>query len=101
MQKYSVTKWKYDYIFSSLGDCLMKGLGEFRPVNFLVLFGKFQIDITGQCEPLHRNERFALIYQRIFIQMIEIEYTIGNFYNKLRFFGYSVRFYIIQAEVDR
>src|SRR5579864_1478804 len=79
----------------------MKRLGEFCPVNFLVLFGKFQIDITGQCKPLHGNERFALIYQCVFIQMIEIENTIGNFNNKLRLFGYSVRFYIIQTEIDR
>ena len=64
---------------ASLGDCLMKGFGEFCPVNFLVLFGKFQIDITGQRKSFHGNERFALIYQCIFIQMIEIENTIGNF----------------------
>ena len=101
MLKYSLTKWKYDHIFSSLGDCLMKGLGEFCPVNFLILFGKFQINITGQCEPLHHNKRFALIYQCILIQMIEIENTICYLYNKLRLFGYLMRFYIIQTEVDR
>ena len=78
----------------------MKRLGEFGSVNFLILFGKFQIDITREGESFQYNECLTLIYQRIFIQMIEIKDTIGNLYDKFGLPGNAMRLYIIQAKIN-
>ena len=67
-----------------LCDCFMKGFREFCPINLFVFFGKFEKDIAGQGESFKYNQAFTLIDQCIFIQMIEMKDTIGNFYNKFR-----------------